>query len=120
MFLASLVSCSMRLGVPFIAPRQLGAVGDELGRQFLPFVEWCTGQFGAQPDSPVAVRCLISLSGASDRWADGPVGAPDTEQSGVPNRSLARATHRPLIVLAIVGSSGSDSPDSSVHHRTVQ
>jgi hypothetical protein len=50
MFLASLVSCSMRLGVPFIAPRQLGAVGDELGRQFLPSVEWCTGQFGAPPD----------------------------------------------------------------------
>jgi hypothetical protein len=26
---------SMRLGVPFIALRQLGAVGDQLGRQFL-------------------------------------------------------------------------------------
>jgi hypothetical protein len=45
-----LVYCSMRLGVPFIAPRQLGAVGDQLGRQFLPYVEWCTGQFGAPPD----------------------------------------------------------------------
>ena len=42
---------SMRLGVPFIAPIQLGAVGDQLGRQFLPSVEWCTGQFGAPPDS---------------------------------------------------------------------
>jgi hypothetical protein len=39
-----LVCCSMRLGVPFIAPRQLGAVGDQLGRQFLPSVEWYTGQ----------------------------------------------------------------------------
>jgi hypothetical protein len=39
-----LVSCSMHLGVPFIAPRQLEAVGDQLGRQFLPSVEWCTGQ----------------------------------------------------------------------------
>jgi hypothetical protein len=39
-----LVFCSMRLGVPFIAPRQLGAVGDQLGRLFLPSVEWCTGQ----------------------------------------------------------------------------
>jgi hypothetical protein len=39
-----LVSCSMRLGVPFIAPRQLGDVGDQLGRQFLSSVEWCTGQ----------------------------------------------------------------------------
>jgi hypothetical protein len=46
-----LIYCSMRLGVPFIAPRQLGAVGDQLGRQFLPSVEWCTGQSGAPPDS---------------------------------------------------------------------
>jgi hypothetical protein len=38
-----LVSCSMGLGVPFIAPRQLGAIRDQLGRQFLPSVEWCTG-----------------------------------------------------------------------------
>jgi hypothetical protein len=40
----------MRLGVPFIAPRQLGAVGDPIGRQFLPSVGWRTGQFGAPPD----------------------------------------------------------------------
>jgi hypothetical protein len=46
-----LVSCSMCLGVPFIAPRQLGAVGDRLGRQFLPSVEWCTGQSSAPPDN---------------------------------------------------------------------
>jgi hypothetical protein len=44
-------SSSMRLGVPFIAPRQLGAVGDQQGRQFLPSVGWCTGQSGAPPDS---------------------------------------------------------------------
>jgi hypothetical protein len=29
---------SMRLGVPFIAPRQLGAIGGILGRQILPSV----------------------------------------------------------------------------------
>jgi hypothetical protein len=46
-----LVFCSMRLGVPFIAPRQLGAIGDQLGRQFLPSIEWCTGQYGAPPDN---------------------------------------------------------------------
>jgi hypothetical protein len=50
MFLASLVSCSMCLGVPCIAPRQLGAVGDQLGRQILPSVEWCTGQSSAPLD----------------------------------------------------------------------
>jgi hypothetical protein len=49
---------SMRLGVPFIAPRQLGAVGGILGRQFLPSVGWRTRQSGAPPD----IHC--SLSGA--------------------------------------------------------
>jgi hypothetical protein len=42
---------SMRLGVPFIAPRQLGAVGDNLGRLILPSVMWRTGQSGAPPDT---------------------------------------------------------------------
>ena len=46
----------MRLGVPFIAPRQLGAVGGILGKQFLPSVGWRTGQSGAPPDIP----CLLS------------------------------------------------------------
>jgi hypothetical protein len=41
----------MRLGIPFIAPRQLGAIGHQFGRQFLPSIEWCTGQSGAPPDS---------------------------------------------------------------------
>jgi hypothetical protein len=61
MFLVSLVSCSMHQGVPFIALRQLGAVGDQFGRQFLPSVEWYTGQFGAPPDSSCSstVRDLL-------------------------------------------------------------
>jgi hypothetical protein len=42
----------MRLGVPFIALRQLGAVGDQQGRLILPSVVWRTGQSGAPPDSP--------------------------------------------------------------------
>jgi hypothetical protein len=50
MFSECLVYCSMRLGVPFIAPRQLGAVGDQIGRQFLPSVGWRTGQSSAPPD----------------------------------------------------------------------
>jgi hypothetical protein len=49
---------SMRLGVPFIALRQLGAVGGIPGRQFLPSVGWRTGQSGAPPD----IHC--SWSGA--------------------------------------------------------
>jgi hypothetical protein len=42
-----LVFSFMRLGVPFIASRQLGAVESNPGRQFLPSVDWCTGQSGA-------------------------------------------------------------------------
>jgi hypothetical protein len=41
---------SMRLGVPFMAPRQLGAVEDQHGRLSLPSVEWRTGQSGAPSD----------------------------------------------------------------------
>jgi hypothetical protein len=74
----------MRLGVPFIAPRQLGAVESIPGRQFLPSVAWRTEQSGAdffpvlaQPTvedpEPLAHR---TLSGGppdrpgppSDRW----------------------------------------------------
>jgi hypothetical protein len=51
MFLECLGDSSMRLGVPFIAPRQLGAVGGQQGRPSLPSVEWRTGQSGAPPDS---------------------------------------------------------------------
>jgi hypothetical protein len=43
MLLVSLGDSSMRLGVPFIAPRQLGAVEDQHGRLSLPSVEWRTG-----------------------------------------------------------------------------
>jgi hypothetical protein len=57
MFLVSSISSSMRLGVPFIAARQLGAVGGQLGRPNLPSVGWCTRQFGAPPDSHCS--CLV-------------------------------------------------------------
>jgi hypothetical protein len=41
----------MRLGAPFISPRQLGAVGGQQGRPNLPSVGWCTRQSGAPPDN---------------------------------------------------------------------
>jgi hypothetical protein len=41
----------MRLGVPFIAPRQLEVVGTPFGRQFLPSVRRCTGLSGGALDS---------------------------------------------------------------------
>jgi hypothetical protein len=87
------VFSSMRLGVPFIALRQLGAVERNPGRQFLPSVDWRTEQSGAPPDT---VRCgFLSYSGAADRWRLGTVGAPDTvrctpDSPVPPFRPLAR------------------------------
>jgi hypothetical protein len=66
----------MRLGIPFIAPRQLGAVEGIPGRRILLSVAWRTGQSGAPPDT---VRCgFLSFCGEADRWRLGAVGAPDT------------------------------------------
>jgi hypothetical protein len=65
MFKVCLVYSSMRLEVPFIAPRQLGAVGSNVGRQFLPSVGWRTGQSGAPPDihcSPSDADCFPKLA----------------------------------------------------------
>jgi hypothetical protein len=106
------VCSSMRLGVPFIAPRQLGAVESNPGRQFLPSVAWRTGQSGAPPDT---VRCgFPSLFGKADRWQ--PWSRWRTGQSGAPFRLLARprvprgSRSRPL-ARPTVG-----SPDSPVNY----
>jgi hypothetical protein len=120
---------SMRLGVPFIAPRQLGAVGDQLGRQFLPSVERCTRQSVHHRTTTVAVWCMISFHIGRIRplslgtgWRTGHSQV-HTGQSGVPNRSLEWATRRSLIALLTVasdrrlltGQSGA-SPDSPVNY----
>jgi hypothetical protein len=113
-----LVYSFMRLGVPFIALRQLGAVESIPGRQFLPSVAWRTGQSGAPPNT---VRCgFPSLEGEADRWQPWsrwrtghcPV---HIRQFGAPSRPLARprvsrrSRSRPL-ARPTVG-----SPDSPVH-----
>jgi hypothetical protein len=73
------ISC-IRLGVPFIAPRQLEAVGDQHGRLSLPSVEWRPGPSGAPPDR----SCRLSGArypskfGISDRCSSGLIGAPNT------------------------------------------
>jgi hypothetical protein len=58
------VLSSMRIGVPFIAPRQLAPRGP-FGRQFLPSVGWRTGQSGAPPDMNSAR--FLSFSSEADR-----------------------------------------------------
>jgi hypothetical protein len=58
----------MRLGVPFIALRQLGAIESILGRQFLPSVVWRTGH------CPVRISFLLWRSRPLEiqsRWRTG-------------------------------------------------
>jgi hypothetical protein len=114
-----LVSSSMRLGVPFIAPRQLGAVESNPGRQFLPSIDWRTGQSGAPPDT---VRCgFLSYSGVADCWRLGAVGAPDTVRCSHP--TVGSATHHARIARPTVGApdrwltgQSGVSPDSLVNY----
>jgi hypothetical protein len=101
----------MRLGVPFIAPRQLGAVESIPGKQFLPSVAWRTGQSGAPPDT---FRCgFLSFFGEANIGALEPLA--HRTLSGAPFRPLARprvprgSRSRPL-ARPTVG-----SPDSPVH-----
>ena len=56
----------MRLGVPFIAPRQLGAVEHKSGKSFLPSVVGGTGQSGAH--RTLSGARFPSKNGAVDRW----------------------------------------------------
>jgi hypothetical protein len=95
-----LVCSFMRLGVPFIAPRQLGAVESNLGGQFLPSIDWCTGHYPVQISflfwcsRPLKIwsrwhtgHCPVPPSDcwpghascadcAADRWLTGQSGAP--------------------------------------------
>jgi hypothetical protein len=56
----------MRLGVPFIAPRQLGAIESILGRLILPSLDWRTGQSGAH--RTLSGARFPSKNGAVDHW----------------------------------------------------
>jgi hypothetical protein len=112
MFLECLGDSSMRLGVPFIASRQLGVVGGQQGRLSLPSVGWRTGQSGAPPDSHFSwsgadLLPILAQTIVADSWQ-------------LAHRTLSGA-HRivrcllPTVALATVG-----SPDSLVHYRTVR
>jgi hypothetical protein len=110
-----LVYSSMRLGVPFIAPRQLGAVESIPGRHFLPSVDWRTRQSGvdffpslAKPtvgDSESlahrTVRCPLLTVGSATRRARitrptvGPADCWLTGQSGAPPDSLVIYSRTP-------------------------
>jgi hypothetical protein len=113
MFLVSLGCSTMCLGVSFIAPRQLGAVGGQQGRPRLPSVGWCTGQSGAPPDShcrrssadllPFLAQMTVAASGQLAHRT----------LSGAPCRPLARPTRRPRIARPTVAL-------GPLAHRTVR
>jgi hypothetical protein len=94
MFNGGLVFCSMRLGVPFIAPRQPGAVGTPFGRQFLPSVRRCTGQWTVRAQDAVK-NPLIGWF--PFLWGTGPSGAPyDHWRLSTWRVAIARLEHRTI------------------------
>jgi hypothetical protein len=111
---------SMRLGIPFITPRQLGVVGGQQGRLSLPSVGWRTEQSGAPPESYCScpLRDLLPIlaqTTVADSWQ-----LAHRTLSGAPYRPLARATRRTRIARPTVALAAVASPDSPVHHRTVR
>jgi hypothetical protein len=126
MFLECMGSSSMCLGVPFIAPRQLGAVGGQQGRPKLPSVGWRTGQSGAPPDNHCScpVRDLLPIlvqTNVADSWQLAHRTLSNAHRTvRCPCRPLARATRRPRIARPTVALAAVGSPDNPVHHRTVR
>jgi hypothetical protein len=97
---------SMRLGVPFIAPWQLGAIGGILGTPKLPSVGWRTGQSGVPPDSYCSCPVLDSLPNRvqptiADWWQ-------------LAHRTLSGAHRTVRCPLPTVGASHASLADSAV------
>jgi hypothetical protein len=126
MFLVSLGDSSMRLGVPFIAPRQLGAVGGQHGRLSLPSVGWRTGQSGAPPDSHCRrfgadLLPILAQTTVADSWQLAHRTLSGAHRTvGAPCRPLAWATRRPRITQPTIALATISSPESPVHHQTVR
>jgi hypothetical protein len=128
MFRVCLVCSSMRLGVPFIAPRQLGAVESNPGRQFLPSVGWRTGQSGV----PLDRHCLVSDADCFPKLAQPIVENLDPlahRTVRCPHQTVGSAMRHARIARPTVGSPDSpvnfsrmpptNSQDSSLAHRTL-
>jgi hypothetical protein len=113
-----LVYSSMRLGVPFIAPRQLGAVESIPGRHFLPSVAWRTGQSGADLFPYLAkptVGALEPLAHQTQSGAHRTVRCPLLAVGSATRRAWIK---RPIVVPVTVGSSDTVrcTPDSPVNY----
>jgi hypothetical protein len=90
---------SMVLGLTFIAPRQLGAIGEQHRRLSFPSIEWRTGQSGVPPDWSCRRSGARSPSkfGISDHCSSGLTGAPDTIRC-TPDSPVHQLTVRPVHV----------------------
>jgi hypothetical protein len=116
------VFSSMRLGVPFIAPRQLGVVENKSGRPSLPSVVGRTGQSGAH--QTLSGARFPSLNSAVDVADPGAVGAPD--MSGAhrtvrcPLPTVGSATCPAQIARPTVGPADRWLTEQSGAHRTVR
>jgi hypothetical protein len=114
MFRVCLIILLHATRVPFIAPRQLGAVESNPGRQFLPSVGWHTGQSGVPPDR----HCSLSGADCFPNLAQPAV--EDLEPLAhrtvrCPHQTVGSATRHARIAWPTVG-----SPDSLVPQRTVR
>jgi hypothetical protein len=110
-----LVCSSMRLGVPFIATRQLGAVESIPGRQFLLSVAWRTGQSGADFFPSLAKPTV----GGSEPLAHQTLsGAHQTVRC--PLLTVDSATRRARITQPTVGPSACWLTGQSGAHRTIR
>ena len=111
-----LMYSSMRLGVPFIAPRQLGAVESNSGRPSLPSVVGRTGQSGAH--RTLSGARFPSLNSEADRcrcgsrWRTGHVRC--TPDSPVP------PSDRWLGHVSRADRTADRWPDRPLAHRTVR
>jgi hypothetical protein len=111
-----LVYSSMRLGVPFLAPRQLGAVESNPGRQSLPSVGWRTGQSGAPPDRHCSVSGADCFPNLAQPAAEDLEPLAHRSLSGAhrtvrcPHQTVGSATRHARIARPTVG-----SPNSSMN-----
>jgi hypothetical protein len=108
MFLVSLGNSSMRLEVPFITPRHLGAVGGQQGRPSLPSVEWRSRQSGAPPDS----HCRRSGADIFSFLAQATVAAPGQ----LAHRTLSGAHRTFRCLLSTVGAGHASPVDCTAGH----
>jgi hypothetical protein len=112
---------SMCLGVSFIAPRQLGAVGGQQERLSLPSVGWCTGQSGAPPDSHCSCPVhdllpILAQPTVADSWQLAHRTLSDAHRTVRCPLPTVGAGHASPADCATVALAAVDSPDSPVNY----